>query len=101
VSDTPRTDAKAWGFRRQTVGATESAIEWAQELERENAKLKADAERLDWLDKEGRESGHGFCHVAYGDYRYYAHATYGGVVHPSARAAIDSARKGNTGGIDR
>lgn len=37
---TPRTDAKAWGFRRQTVGAVESAIEWAEELERDLAAAK-------------------------------------------------------------
>lgn len=50
---------------------------------------KRDAERLDWLDKTGHESGHGFCHVGFGDYRYYAHMTYGGVKYSSAREVID------------
>jgi hypothetical protein len=35
AGETPRTNAVAMGFRRQTVGAVESAIEWAKELERE------------------------------------------------------------------
>lgn len=35
MSDTPRTDSVAMDFRRQTVGGTESAIEFARKLERE------------------------------------------------------------------
>ena len=52
---------------------------------------RKDAERLDWLDREGHEQGHGFSHMAYGDYRHHVHATYGGVKYPSARDVIDAA----------
>jgi seryl-tRNA synthetase len=45
-SETLRTDAKAWGFRRAIVGGTEGAIQWALELERELTALRAENEAL-------------------------------------------------------
>jgi hypothetical protein len=50
VSDTPRTDAKAqfFGFNPDE-GEEFVQADFARELERENAALRADKERLDWL----------------------------------------------------
>lgn len=45
MSDTPRADAQK---REDFVH-----INFARELERENAALRADKERLDWLDEKG------------------------------------------------
>jgi hypothetical protein len=48
VSDTPRTDA--------FEALPDRPINWwdfARELERENAALRVDKERLDWLEKYG------------------------------------------------
>ena len=65
-------------------------LEEIDELKKENAALREDAERLDWLDKTGAKEGHAFCGIGYGYYRYYAHA---GKKWPTARATIDAARK--------
>jgi len=48
--DTPRTDAKAqfFGFNPDE-GEEFVQADFARELERENAALRADKERLDWL----------------------------------------------------
>ena len=50
MSDTPRTDAKAqfFGFNPDE-GEEFVQIDFARELERENAALRADKERMDWL----------------------------------------------------
>ncbi len=50
MSDTPRTDAKAqfFGFNPDE-GEEFVQADFARELERENASLRADKERLDWL----------------------------------------------------
>jgi hypothetical protein len=50
VSDTPRTDAKAqfFGFNPDE-GEEFVQADFVRELERENAALRADSERLDWL----------------------------------------------------
>ena len=49
MSDTPRTDAHT----RQLIDTLQRPywIEFARQLERENAALRADKERLDWLQK--------------------------------------------------
>jgi hypothetical protein len=52
----------------------------------EYEQLLADKKRLDWL--ESSKEHHGFCHVRYGEYRYYAHQTKD---YPSVREAIDQA----------
>ena len=56
--------------------------------------LREDTARLDWLDKAGWEEGHGFCCVHYGTYRHYVHAQSYDGRERSARAVIDTARKG-------
>lgn len=89
--------------------------DYIDELQRELAAIKADIARhvavaaelatelatekalLDWLDKTGREEGHGFCHVGYGDYRYYAHKWHGKQQYPSARQTIIDAMKETRG----
>lgn len=58
MSDTPRTDA-AWssGFDPVVVSAAELARrlrERCAELERENAELRKDKKRLDWLTTQNR-----------------------------------------------
>lgn len=49
MSDTPKTDAAkiACGFQ----AVSELFLEHARQLERENAALRADKERMDWCDK--------------------------------------------------
>ncbi len=48
MSDTPLTDERS--YPADCLGKTLVVnAEWAQELERENAALRADKERLDWL----------------------------------------------------
>ena len=47
MSDTPRTDAEY-----QQWETLEEAARFSQELERENAVLRADKERLDWLSSQ-------------------------------------------------
>ena len=50
MSDTPKTDAKAIFFGwNPDEGEEFVQIDFARELERENAALRADRERLDWL----------------------------------------------------
>ena len=55
MSDTPRTD-EVEHISRMAPGHINDAIrsEFARKLERENAALRADKERLDWLFKEGQ-----------------------------------------------
>jgi hypothetical protein len=50
VSDTPRTDAAVF----LTIGAGYNSVDpnFARELERENAALRAERERMDWLSTE-------------------------------------------------
>jgi hypothetical protein len=52
----------------------------------EYEQLLADKKRIEWL--ESSKEHHGFCHVRYGEYRYYAHQTKD---YPSVREAIDQA----------
>jgi hypothetical protein len=56
MSDTPRTDAKAqfFGFNPDE-GEEFVHVDFARELERENATLRADKERLDWLERTSAE----------------------------------------------
>ena len=74
MSDTPRTDAKAqfFGFNPDE-GEEFVQIDFARELERENASLRADKERLDWLQNA----------------TYWPHPPLG----EDIRAAIDHCRK--------
>lgn len=84
---------------RQEAELHEGTCHWARVALRILDRLEAaerDAARLDWLDKTGHEDGHSFCHVGYGDYRFYAHATNGKWSYPSAREVIDAAMKGST-----
>lgn len=70
MSKSPRIDAEAFDI---TTGKPDIDVvvmaDFARELERENAALRADKERLDWLEKHGATP---IC----------------------SRAAIDAARKG-------
>jgi len=53
VSDTPRTDAKAQFFGwNPDEGEEFVTASFCRELERENAALREDKERLDWLEKQ-------------------------------------------------
>ena len=52
TSDTPRTDAKAVTHPWVNGESQYVAVEFARELERENAKLRKDKERLDWWNGE-------------------------------------------------
>jgi hypothetical protein len=74
MSDTPRTDAKAqfFGFNPDE-GEEFVQIDFARELERENTALRADKERLDWLQNA----------------TYWPHPPLG----EDIRAAIDHCRK--------
>jgi hypothetical protein len=51
MSDTPRTDERAVTHPWVNGEAKYVAEELARELERENAALRADKERMDWCDK--------------------------------------------------
>lgn len=55
-----------------------------QQMEAENAELRKDAERLDWIDTL---SSSGLDHIAYGDYRYYVH----GKGYRKVREVVDEA----------
>ena len=76
MSDTPKTDAAVF----LTIGAGYNSVDpnFARELERENAALRADKERLDWIAKNRSVSV---------TERPLA------VTPDSLRAAIDAARK--------
>ena len=57
MSDTPRTDEKAqfFGFNPDE-GEEFVTASFCRELERENAVLRADRDRLDWLEGEDGQS---------------------------------------------
>ena len=69
MNDTPRTDAQL-EYDSTTIDDVQN---FARKLERENAALKADKERLDWLETSS----------------YWPHPPIG----EDIRAAIDAARK--------
>lgn len=74
MSDTPLTDERS--YPADCLGKTLVVnAEWARELERENAALRADKERLDWLQNSP----------------YWPHPPLG----EDIRAAIDAARMPN------
>lgn len=56
MSDTPRTDAKASDWNEFNIYDGDAVVpaSFARILERENAALRADKERLDWL--QGRDT---------------------------------------------
>ena len=90
MSDTPRTDKlyeEVWRFTNETdaVDALISMRDLCRELERENAALRADKERLDWL------ASNPYLHTNEISRRYpfTPWSTSDGMV----RAAIDAARK--------
>jgi hypothetical protein len=93
VSETPRTDA--------FEALTERPINWwdfARELERENAALRKDKERLDWLAVQHRRERQSFSEDASKDESvmvtvFHADGTFTVVQGPTFRAAIDAARK--------
>jgi hypothetical protein len=83
MSDTPRTDAKAQFFGwNPEEGEEFVTASFARKLERENAELRADKERLDWLEASD-------LWPAYLDFWPNHLPQLGG----SLRAAIDAARK--------
>ena len=53
MSDTPRTDAKASHCNEFNIYDGDAVVPayFARQLERENATLRADKERMDWCDK--------------------------------------------------
>lgn len=53
--------------------------------------LKAESARLDWLDKEGKDEGHGFSNIGKGEYRHYVFSHFNGQVWNLARQVIDRA----------
>ncbi len=87
MSDTPRTDAKAqfFGFNPDE-GEEFVHVDFARELERENATLRADKERLDWLDAG---SYWPFCYCEFEESSIKPLEGDG----QDLRAAIDAARK--------
>ena len=92
MSDTPLVDAAAEKSADMGLAKDFVAGIWplARQLERENAKLKADAERYRWLRDESWKDHKFSC----------AHAVI--PAHGQRlTAAIDAARQPNTGGIDR
>jgi hypothetical protein len=93
MCDTPRTDAKAqfFGFNPDE-GEEFVQADFARELERENAALRADKERLDWLESVAEDvmctgDDQGITIGAASNFQNYATnvATF--------RIAIDAARK--------
>jgi len=93
MSDTPRTDAKAqfFGFNPDE-GEEFVQVDFARELERENAALRADKERLDWLESVAKDvictgDDRGVTIGAASNFQNYATnaATF--------RSAIDASRK--------
>ena len=55
TTDTPRTDAKAQFFGwNPDEGEEFVTASFCRELERENAALRADKERLDWIETNAR-----------------------------------------------
>ncbi len=91
--DTPRTDAAEYEHHETQAGARMRKCkdggwvksDFARELERENAELRADKERLDWL--EDNVSTHGGGNGA--AYSFWSPAD---VECGMLRAAIDAAR---------
>jgi hypothetical protein len=79
VSDTPKTDAQRRGDFVH--------VNFARELERENAALRADKERLDWLETQDCWIG------VYGEYDINARICAGGSHSQRIRSAVDAARK--------
>jgi hypothetical protein len=51
MSDTPQTDRFEKTYFDCPTSHVDDVFEYARELERENAALRADKERLDWLEK--------------------------------------------------
>ena len=93
MSETPKTDSKAqfFGFNPDE-GEEFVQADFARELERENAALRADKQRLDWLESVAKDlictgDGLGVTIGVASNFQDYATnaATF--------RAAIDAARK--------
>jgi len=102
MSDTPRTDAAAIRCACSTYVVPS---EFARELERENAALRADKDRLDWLESRLNSSYVELCHYGNGSQLdgdaaraydrtkpYYVDGQFGRSG-ASLRDAIDAARK--------
>ena len=49
MSDTPRTDKFEIDYFNEDTSHVDDVFEYARKLERENAALRADKERLEWL----------------------------------------------------
>ena len=83
MSDTPKTDQFEEAYFEDSTSHVDDVFEYARKLERENAALRADRNRLDWL-----LSNNG------GTWVYWA--IDGGQWTPeqgASRSAIDAARK--------
>jgi len=95
MSDTPRTDAEVFAVDVAFVSHDGLASEpknvvepdFARQLERENAALRKDQERLDWLT-----NSLGWVIVGYPEADPSNHATEDNTLADAWRAAIDAAR---------
>jgi hypothetical protein len=97
MSKTPRTDAITTAIIYFDVDHAKLA-NFARELERENAALREDKERLDWLAVQHRRERQSFSEDASKDESvmvtvFHADGTFTVVQGPTFRAAIDAARK--------
>jgi len=94
MSDTPRTDAELRKPENDT-GIYNGLTEFTKELERENAELLKDKERLDWLLKQGL-AWRG-CYKGdwlEGEWMYGNYTS-----HPNARREIDEAMNNEQEGL--
>jgi hypothetical protein len=98
VNDTPRTDAIAHrGYHLEALAAR--SIDLCRELERENAALRADRARLDWLEK-ARPIAWALGNSTCGEYWLLTDLGEGhpeeAEEFPTLREAIDAARREGT-----
>ena len=86
MSDTPKTDANCFALVSNDPKSVVVWANFARELERENAALREDKERLDWLEAGGEPE----------TYEDAPHAlvwcVFGETGQRSIRAAFDAAR---------
>ena len=105
MSDTPRTDECIVVYPEENAYDMYVWADFARKLERENAALRADKDRLDWLESRLNSSYVELCHYGNGSQLdgdaaraydrtkpYYVDGQFGRSG-ASLRAAIDAARK--------
>lgn len=101
MSDTPRTDAAVrevdvafvghWGLSSEPQEFV--SPEFTRELERENAELRADKERLDFLQRVAEEGGFQCFGIEDSALLDFEFSNRENETSDSVRAAIDAARK--------